>query len=84
MIYRLIFNRAKPEKKKSILNNKGVNIGCFKRNDRQAYIYLLDDFFVEVLYINDDVNNSIEKAQSFTDYRKLEKYMEESIRQGFS
>lgn len=81
MIYRLIFNRANPDKKKSILNNKGVNIGCFKKNNRQAYIYLLDDFFVEVIYIHDDVNSSIEKAQSFTDYRKLEKYMEESIRE---
>ena len=81
MIYRLIFNRANPDKKRTILSNKGVNIGCFKRNGRQAFIYLLDDFFVEVLYVNDDANNSIEKAQSFTDYRKLEKYMEESIRE---
>lgn len=82
MIYRLIFNRASLDKKRSMLSNKGVNIGCFKRNDRQAFIYLLDDFFVEVIYVNDDVKNSIEVAQSFTDYRKLEKYMEESIKDG--
>lgn len=80
MIYRLIFNRANSEKKKNILETKGVNIGCFKKDRRQAYVYLLDNFFVEVLYSNDDPNDIIEVAKSFTDYRKLEKYLEDSVK----
>ena len=81
MIYRLIFNRASTEKKKAILTTKGVNIGCFNRDGRQAYVYLLDNFFVEVTYVKDKIENPIEEARSFTDYRRLEKYMEDSIRQ---
>lgn len=81
MIYRLIFNRSPEEKKKAILTTKGVNIGCFIKDNRKAYVYLLDNFFVEVLYANDDVNDAIEEAKTFTDYRKLEKYLEESVRE---
>ncbi|MGK7389550.1 MAG: hypothetical protein ACNS60_04340 [Candidatus Cyclobacteriaceae bacterium M2_1C_046] len=81
MIYRLIFNRASQQKKKNILDARGVIIGTFKRNDRQKYVYLLDNFFVEVIYKEDDAANEIEIANSFSDYRKLEKYMEESIRE---
>ena len=81
MIYRLIFNRASKEKKKQILDSRGVIIGSFNRNNRQKYVYLLDNFFVEVLYHEDNVSNGIEKATSFFDYRKLERYMEDSIKE---
>lgn len=81
MIYRLIFNRANQQKKKHILDARGVVIGTFKRDNREKYVYLLDNFFVEVIYKEDDKSKDIEEATSFSDYRKLEKYMEESIRE---
>lgn len=81
MIYRLIFNRASQEKKKHILNSRGVMIGSFNRSGRQKYVYLLDNFFVEVIYENDDTSSGIETINSFSDYRKLEQYMEQSFKE---
>lgn len=79
MIYRLIFNRAGNDKKKNILNTKGVNIGCFSRGEKKVFVFLLDDFFVEAYFDNDDVDNELLEAKSFTDYRRLEGYLERSV-----
>lgn len=79
MIYRIIFNRASEDKKQQILDNRGVVIGSFKQDSRQKFVYLVDNFFVEVIFVDDDESKGIEKASSFTNYRKLERYMEESL-----
>jgi hypothetical protein len=64
----------------SLMQKKGIMLGTRKREGRQVYTYMLRDLFAEVVYLNDNPNESPETIVVIPGLKKLNDHMEKEIR----
>lgn len=83
MFFKLFFNRWPLPKKMQFLINKGVLIGSRKKENRTIFIYMYNDFFVEVLFKNDRPGNDIESGSVVKGLENLNNYLENEFRTTF-
>lgn len=58
------------------LQNKGFELRSYYKNNRTAFLYLLDDFYVEVIFLKDDQELSPEKITTFESAEAWSSYFE--------
>jgi len=80
---KMIFKFLGEEKQIRTLKAKGIIIGTRMRNDRKVYLYLVNDFFVEVTYSHDDIDLMPEKMETFSSLDHLNTYLERDFRAAF-
>jgi len=69
--------------KVSYLHAKGVSLGSRIKNGRKMHMYMIRNLFVEVIYIDDDVNGSAEKVHILRGLKNLNNYLEQEFRTTF-
>jgi len=79
----LFFRHLSLEKQVSYLQKSGVSLGSRIKNGRKIYVYMLRNLFVEVLYTNDNANESPEKINMLKGLKNLNAYLEKEFRASF-
>ncbi len=83
MILRFFFSRLSLEKQVSYLKRKGIALGTRLKGGRKIYIYMLSDLFVEVLYKNDNADETPEKLNMLRGLNSLNEYLEKEFKTSF-
>jgi hypothetical protein len=80
---KLMFRFLGDVKRIQLVKAKGTIIGTRLRHQRKVYLYLLNDFFVEVMYEHDDIDLMPEKIEIFTSLENLNIYLERDFGTAF-
>jgi hypothetical protein len=83
MLFKWVFNYSSESKKIDYLKKQGIVLGSRIRNDRKVYLYLISDFFIEVVYKNDNIDQAPEHLESFSSLENLNAYLESEFRKSF-
>lgn len=83
MLFKLAFKYFSAAKKMEVLREEGVMLGTRIRNGRKVYLYMLKDFFVEVIYRSDNMDLESEKIESFSNLDNLNSYLEREFRTAY-
>jgi len=83
MILRFFFSRLSIEKQVSYLKKKGIGLGTRLKGGRKIYIYMLSDLFVEVVYKNDNADQTPEKLNMLRGLSSLNEYLENEFKTSF-
>jgi hypothetical protein len=83
MILQFFFRQLSAETQVSYLQKNGVSLGSRAKNGRRVYVYMLRNLFVEVMYENDDVNDTPEKVNLLRGLKNLNAYLENEFRASF-
>lgn len=83
MLFRMAFKYFSISKRIEVLKEKGILLGTRLRNNRKVYLYMLNDFFIEVLYQGDDLDLQPEKMETFSNLDNLNSYLEKEFRTAF-
>ena len=83
MILRFFFSRLSLQKQISYLKRKGVALGTRLKGGRKIYIYMLSDLFVEVIYKNDNADETPEKLNMLRGLTSLNEYLENEFKTSF-
>jgi hypothetical protein len=58
-------------------------LGTRVRNNRKVFLYMVKDFFVEVIYKNDSTDEAAESLGTFTSLEGLNSYLEKEFKTSF-
>jgi hypothetical protein len=83
MLLRFFFNRLSLDKQVSYLKKKGIGLGTRLKNGRKIYIYMLSDLFVEVVYKNDNADETPERLKTLRGLNNLNEYLENEFKTSF-
>ncbi len=83
MFMKLVFKYFSESKKVDYLKDQGIMLGSRLRQGRKVYIYMLNDFFVEVVYLQDNIDLSPERLETFSNLNNLNAYLEREFRTAF-
>jgi hypothetical protein len=80
MFFRLYFKNLSESKKMAYLQTNGSMIGERTRLGRKIFVYLIRDFFAEVVYKDDNSENEPESVVTFRSIKDFNSHLEkESI-----
>jgi len=83
MILKFFFKQLSLHKQIDYLKKKGVMLGVRTKNNRKIFTYMLNDLFVEVLYKNDNADDSAEKVNMLKGLKNLNSYLEREFKTSF-
>ena len=83
MWFKMGFKFLADSKKFEMLREKGIMLGSRWRNERRVYLYMVKDFFVEVMYSQDDIDLQPERINTFSNLDNLNAYLERDIRTAY-
>lgn len=83
MFYKLVFKNLSESGKLRFLREHGVTLGVRVRENRKVFIYMVKDFFVEVIYRNDNSDGDAEKFNIFDSIKGLNSYLENEFKTAF-
>jgi hypothetical protein len=83
MLFPLFFKQWPLPKKVSFLQKRGVLIGSRVKDSRKIFIYMYRDIFAEVLFSNDNPENSMESANIVKGLQSLNRYLEKDFKTTF-
>jgi hypothetical protein len=83
MLLRFFFKRMSLSQQAKYLKKKGIVLGTRIKNGRRIYIYMLEDLFVEVKYLSDNVDNAAENLSIHQGLDNLNNYLENEFKTSF-
>ena len=83
MFTKWLFRYFSESKKIDFLKDQGIMLGSRIRHGRKIYIYMLKDFFVEVMYQQDNIDLLPERLETFSNLNTLNSYLEREFRTAF-
>lgn len=83
MLMKWAFKYFSESRKIEYLRERGIMLGSRFRKGRKVYIYMLRDFFVEVMYHQDNLDMTPEKLETFSNLNNLNSYLEREFRTAF-
>ncbi len=83
MIGRMIFNFLSESSQIAYLREKGTMLGTRLKNGRKAYMYMIKDFCVEVVFKQDNAEMNPEQVITFANVKEFNSYLEREFRAAF-
>ncbi len=83
MLFKLFFKYLSESKKLSYLHKNGIMLGTRMRNNRKVFLYMVKDFFVEVVYKDDSADETPESLGTFSNLDGLNSYLEKEFKAAF-
>jgi len=83
MLLKFFFSRFSSQRQINILRKKGIMLGTRVKDGRKIYIYMLRELFVEVIYMNDNVEEAPEKLNILNGLKNLNSYLEKEFKTSF-
>lgn len=84
MLFKNFFSGLSEKKIITLLRESGSLIGSRDHAGRIIYIYLIKDFFVQVMFRKDDPIEEVEYIQTFSDIQKLNSHLEHEFKTSFA
>jgi len=66
-----------------MMKENGSLVGSREHAGRKIYIYLIKDFFAQVMFRKDDPVEDVEYIQTFSDINQLNSHLEREFRASF-
>ena len=79
MLLKLIFKRLPAKKQADIMIRRGIVLGTHKKDGRQAYLYMVNNLFAEILYENDNPLMKVERLVLLDGLNKLNRQREKGL-----
>jgi hypothetical protein len=70
------FKRWSLSKQTDFMKKKGIMLASRKKDGRTIFIYMVDNLFAEITFIDDDQDNAAESLLVLGDLEKLNQYLE--------
>ena len=83
MFVKWLFKYFSESNKIIYLRKKGIMLGSRVSQGRKVYIYMLQDFFVEVVFQQDNMQLNPERLETFSSLNNLNSYLEREFRTAF-
>jgi hypothetical protein len=83
MFSRIFFKVLSESKQIAYLKEHGVALGTRVKNGRKVYLYLLNNFCVEVLFNQDSDQLDAEKITTFPSLKEFNNYLEKEFKTSF-
>jgi len=83
MILKFFFKQLSVTKQVNFLKKRGIMLGTRMKEGRKIYIYMLRELFVEVVYKNDNTEDTPEKLNMLTGLKNLNSYLEKEFKTSF-
>lgn len=83
MIGRMFFRLLSESKKVAYIHEQGTMLGTRLKNGRKAYLYMLKDFCVEVIFKQDNIDLTPERVTTFDSVKEFNNYLEKEFRAAF-
>ena len=83
LLFNWTFKYFSEGKKVEFLKDKGIMLGTRLRQGRKVYLYMLKDFFVEVVFQNDNLDQQPETLETFSSLNNLNVYLEKEFKTAF-
>jgi hypothetical protein len=83
MFFKLFFKHLSESKKLNYVREHGVMIGTRMRDERKIFLYMIKDFFVEVVYKDDNMDEAAERLGMFNSLSGLNSYLEREFKTAF-
>jgi hypothetical protein len=80
---KFFFSRMSLQKQASYLRKKGILLGTRVKDARKIHIYMLNDFFIEVLYKEDSAEEEAESLTMLRGLNNLNDYLEKEFKATF-
>jgi hypothetical protein len=83
MIFKWGFKYFSLGKQLDYLKEHGIMLGSRMHNNRMVFLYMVKNFFVEVIYKNDSLEKEVEKLNVFSSVGQLNQYLEKEFKSAF-
>ena len=83
LLFNWTFKYFSENRKIEYLRDKGIMLGTRLRQGRKVYLYMLKDFFVEVVFKNDSLDQDMETLETFSNLNNLNVYLEKEFKTAF-
>jgi hypothetical protein len=83
MFSKLAFKYFSVTKQLDYLKEHGIMLGSRLHNNRRVFLYMVKNFFVEVIYKNDSIDMEAEKLNVFGNLNHLNQYLEREFKSSF-
>jgi hypothetical protein len=80
MLLKLFFNRLSLTAQANFMKRRGIILGTRNKEGRQAYLYMVNNLFTEILYENDDPRMKVEEVVVLDGLNTLNKHLEKDLR----
>jgi len=80
MLLKLFFNRLSLTAQANFMKSRGIIVGTRNKDGRQAYLYMVNNLFTEILYVNDDPRMKAEEVVVLDGLNTLNKHLEKDLR----
>ncbi len=83
MLFKWGFKYFSITKQLDYLKEHGIMLGSRLHNNRRVFLYMVKNFFVEVIYKNDSIDMEAEKLNVFGSLNHLNQYLEKEFKSSF-
>lgn len=83
MFFKLFFKHLSESKKLNYVREHGVMIGTRMRDERKIFLYMIKDYFVEVVYKDDNMDEAAERLGMSNSLSGLNSYLEREFKAAF-
>jgi hypothetical protein len=83
MIGRMFFRFLSESNKIAYIREQGTILGTRLKNGRKAYLYMLADFCVEVIFKQDNSDMGPERVTTFSSVKEFNNYLEKEFKAAF-
>ena len=83
MIGRMFFKFLSESKQVAYLHENGTVLGTRIKNGRKAYLYMIKDFCVEVIFQHDNQELNPETVTTFSSVKEFNSYLEKEFKTAF-
>ena len=80
MLLKFVFKRLSLSKQANFMKCRGIVVGTRKKEGRQAYLYMVNNLFAEILYENDNPHMKAEALVLLDGLHNLQTYLGNDIR----
>lgn len=80
LLLKLFFKRLSVGKQADFMKRRGIVLGTRRKNGRQAYLYMVNSLFAEILYENDNPRLKVEALVVLDGLQNFNRYMENDVR----
>lgn len=83
MFFKFFFTKMSIHKQVEYLKKKGIMLGTRCKEGRKIYIYMLTNLFVEVVFRNDNTEDTPERTKTLSGLKSLNDYLEKEFKASF-
>lgn len=80
MILKLIFRNLTMAKQAEFMRRRGIVLGTRSKDGRLGYLYMVNNFFAEIFYENDNPRQSAERLIVLHGLDNFNKYLTQDLR----